>query len=449
MKNKTTVYNFLMLILIIFLLSCNKSINSNLYLIDTGKFGYINKSGEIVINPVYDYAEPFRESLALVKLNDKLFFINTKGEKVISVNYQYVSSFNEGLALFKENNLYGYINQKGEVAIQPTYRIAFPFSDGLARVVIGDSNLYGYINKKNEIIIKSQFNYSDDFYNGLAIIVIDEKYGFINQKGDIIIKPQFQFAQAFILQKNKTVIKLNDKYGYIDNKGNIIIEPQFDIARAFTKDDIARVLIGDKWGYINSKGKIIINPQYDDAKAFHRGKASVLINNKYGFIDDQGKLIIQPQFYYTEGFGDEDQPVDLALVYGEKYGYIDLNGDYVWSYDKQAKITTGTKANKYFEIEDKSKEFKMKDVFNCIFDNFYKPWGISKAELRFCKITETSILQPYNVQVISMDPNNSKFGLIGNDITAGSFFKYNTGKIQLSLISENKTIAETIITVTN
>lgn len=44
------------------------------------KYGYINKKGEIIIEPKYDYAEEFSEDLAIVGTEGNLGYINKKGK---------------------------------------------------------------------------------------------------------------------------------------------------------------------------------------------------------------------------------------------------------------------------------------------------------------------------------------------------------------------------------
>lgn len=47
-----------------------------------GKWGYIDKSGKIVIPVIYENAYRFLNNKAEVKLNGETFFINKKGERV-------------------------------------------------------------------------------------------------------------------------------------------------------------------------------------------------------------------------------------------------------------------------------------------------------------------------------------------------------------------------------
>ena len=209
----------------------------------TGKYGYINTKGEMVIEAKYDYANPFSEGLALAELEDKVFcldetgkvifsikcslqkpymfteglahiklngapvFIDTQGRVVINAdklkNVSYFETgFSEGFAVFSNGDSYGYINKKGAVVIEPQFRDARPFSDGMARVKYRFGQEFGYIDTTGNSVIKPQFEYTAyDFSEGLAFVYYPGYgYSFIDKEGNIKIK------------LNEVIKHLNDGY---------------------------------------------------------------------------------------------------------------------------------------------------------------------------------------------------------------------------------------------
>ena len=60
-----------------------------------GLWGYIDPSGEIVIEPIFVAASPFYEGRAVVTINGKQGAIDKDGEFVIEPLYQRVLSFHE------------------------------------------------------------------------------------------------------------------------------------------------------------------------------------------------------------------------------------------------------------------------------------------------------------------------------------------------------------------
>lgn len=57
------------------------------YMDSTGKWGFIDNDGKIVIEPKFDEAKSFSNGLAAVKLGDNWGFINERGELVIDYKY--------------------------------------------------------------------------------------------------------------------------------------------------------------------------------------------------------------------------------------------------------------------------------------------------------------------------------------------------------------------------
>lgn len=87
----------------------------------SGKYGYLNKSCNFVLEPQFKEANSFSEGLAWVK-DDAGFegFIDRTGAKVIPTKYKWVSSFTEGFALVLEGDKAGYIDKSGKVVWRPT-----------------------------------------------------------------------------------------------------------------------------------------------------------------------------------------------------------------------------------------------------------------------------------------------------------------------------------------
>jgi hypothetical protein len=191
------------------------------------KFGFVDKSGKVVVNPQFESARPFSEGLAAVRQKKKWGFIDKSGKIVINPQFDVVLDFHAGKAVFFNGKQCGFIDTKGSYVINPQFDAAMSFSEGMAAI-----------------------------YSG-------KQFGFITEDGKIEINPQFEYASSF--KNGLAVIKQGDKYGFINKKGKIEINPQFDDVSMFF-DDVAYVETADKWGIINKQGKYLVNPQFDDLK---------------------------------------------------------------------------------------------------------------------------------------------------------------------------------------
>lgn len=98
------------------------------------KWGFSDWDGNILIDCVYDIAEPFFEGLAMVLKNGKYGYIDKTGEIVIPYEFNRGCSFSDGLALVEKNEKLSYINKIGDVIILVGSNSGIDFSDGLARI---------------------------------------------------------------------------------------------------------------------------------------------------------------------------------------------------------------------------------------------------------------------------------------------------------------------------
>lgn len=103
-------------------------------------------------------------NLAVVKINDKYGCINKKGEIVIEPEWDYIIQGNRNNRILVErDSLFGYIDNKGRILIKPQYHEAELFEEGLAAVYNGEK--YGFINIKGDTVLP--FIY-DELYSGFS-----------------------------------------------------------------------------------------------------------------------------------------------------------------------------------------------------------------------------------------------------------------------------------------
>lgn len=167
---------------------------------DNYLYGFINKTGELVIKPQFENkpqfcnVPTFNEGLALVskELADGTsvqFCINKKGEKVFDIQFDEAHNFSEGVAAFY-NSGWGYVDSLGKIVIKPKYFDAGDYREGLAAVGIFDDNSglakWGFINKKGVEVIKPQYEEVGDFLDGIAYFKKNKTSGYIDKTGKVI-----------------------------------------------------------------------------------------------------------------------------------------------------------------------------------------------------------------------------------------------------------------------
>ena len=145
------------------------------------KWGYVDKTGKMVIPPQFDWGGKFSEGLAVVKWGKNVGYIDKTGKMVISPQFDGGGSFNEGLAAVKLKEKWGFIDKTGKLAIPlqfdwaagPWVTGTWGFSDGLAPVQQGKK--WGFIDKNGKMVIPPRYNGALKFSEGLAAVEIGEE----------------------------------------------------------------------------------------------------------------------------------------------------------------------------------------------------------------------------------------------------------------------------------
>jgi hypothetical protein len=224
----------------------------------------INEKGEIKITlQNAEEVRLFSEGLAAFSTVDKdgktkWGFIDKNGNVKINPQFAQVGSFKEGkCAVSNDDRKWGYIDDNGKISINYQFDNAQVFSNGKA--VVSSDDKYGVIGKDGKYIINPQFKYM--FADGEWFAISqNDKWGWCDTNGKIVINPQF--ANIYLFNNNKLApIQSGDQWGYIDKEGKMIINPQFKAAISFN-GNLALVFSSDKIGFINEEGKYIINPQF-------------------------------------------------------------------------------------------------------------------------------------------------------------------------------------------
>jgi len=122
----------------------------------TAKYAFVRGDGSFLTPFRFEWAEPFTEGLAAVRLGGRLGFINERGDVVIDAQFDpdpnNVCShfFYEGLAAVRISGKCGYVDRSGHVKIEPRFDGARRFRSGLA--MVWDARGWAYIDQSGQIV---------------------------------------------------------------------------------------------------------------------------------------------------------------------------------------------------------------------------------------------------------------------------------------------------------
>ena len=180
-----------------------------------GKWGYIDKSGKIIINYQFDEAAPFKGEKAIVTIDNKAGVIDSEGKYII--NPQFSTAKNDGeMFLISQEDKVGWCDNAGKYIINPQFDNAYPFKENkLACIVSGGK--YGYIDKTGKIMINPQFDFASPFIGKFAIVSLGDKFGLIDEEGKYKVNPQFEsIAPDLFSYLNDTSLKQSIFTDFLD-----------------------------------------------------------------------------------------------------------------------------------------------------------------------------------------------------------------------------------------
>ena len=227
------------------------------------------------------------DDLTPVEQGKKWGYIDKTGRVVIPFKFDYAQKFSEGLAAAHRKGKCGYIDKTGKFVIEPRFIGGYPFSEGLAIAIMSES--------EKERIITGKFGYID---RGGKMVIKGQEQVYSRS-------PHFDPFEGMSFSEGLACSQQNNKTGYIDKTGRMVIPAEYVNAGPFS-EGLAAVMVEDKYGYIDGSGKMVIPPQFKEAGPFSGGLALIKSDeNQKGYIDKSGKLVIDGRdFGLARGFSE-------------------------------------------------------------------------------------------------------------------------------------------------
>ena len=323
------------------------------------KWGYLDKSGGVLINNQFELVEWFSEGYAVVKKDDKFGYINKLGEIVIPVQFDDALRFHKGFALVEVDELFGMIDRNGDYIINPQYEDLGVLKDGLC--YFEKDELFGYFDEKGITRLAAQYTEAYDFQEGLAVVSKNDYYGLIDVYGTTLFPFKYESLKPF--KKGYYLVEQDEYYGVLSIKGDTLIPVKYDYIGK-PKNGFTIVELDDEFNFVDSTGKLVFQnwfetyPEYKLLATFHNGYCKVKFekgynlldtngtklmkkevedigpfgeliafskNQEWGYMNTKGQVVIQPTFDFAQSFSGGN-----AIVRTEPfYGLIDAKGEYV------------------------------------------------------------------------------------------------------------------------
>ena len=281
---------------------------------ENGLWGYMNRAGDVVIEPQWDQAEPFEQGYAAVSIStgdheERVFIIDQEGRSILDPDWEYLSG---DVFIDPETELCGYFDRKSGFLQEPAYEDLLPYGGTYA-----------------EFLIAARYSGTDEEaepYSDESLL----KYGAVRKSDGKIIIP-FEYtggdyddvgsSEGYILLANEIHGRTSDtaygpEYHLFDQYGNEIsfpdgIEPYslphegvLTIKRDL--DENEKELHPSGWGQVfglaKPDGTIIVEPCYDYVFQANDGMVCFYQDHRNGWMDLSGVVKVPPIYHlWTDG----------------------------------------------------------------------------------------------------------------------------------------------------
>ena len=312
---------------------------------ENGLWGYMNRAGEVVIEPQWDNADLFDRGVAVVSNNtgdhqEKVFLIDEKGQEIFDPAWEYLHG---DIFVDPDTGKFGYYDRNTGFLQEPAYEELFSYGavdEGFLFVAeyVGmeeenDCPVYGVIRKSDrKSIVPIAY---DSLYDGIG------------------------FSEGFILVANDIHGRSSDseygpEYHLFDRNGTEILFPEgimpyslphegvLTIMRKLT--DVEKTLHPSGWGQVfglaKPDGTIVKEPCFDYVFSASNGMVCFFQDQRNGWMDLAGNVVIPPVYDLWSGgpLPEAQFYNDYLVLYDEateRFVLLDRSGTELYSVPRE------------------------------------------------------------------------------------------------------------------
>ncbi len=290
------------------------------------KWCFMNRQG-FLYSKQYDEINELIDDVYIVKINGKYGALNRFGQILLEPKFEKLGDFKNGFAYYNENGLYGFVSKNG-IQIKAEFDWISDF-DMNQLAIFKKNNKYGIVNSSGKKILESQFDLILKTKYSVFIVVNNGNYGFFSATGCFITPLIYEYLK----EKNEdyytngVYFKLLKKgeQALMDENGAIFLNFGIYSEVNFLSDDLLRVKRKNKYGYIDKKLNVKIPFTYDEAGEFANGLAIVKTKETYALITCFGKEV------FSANVPIEKLSTNYFLLNEELKTIIDKKGEVIFN----------------------------------------------------------------------------------------------------------------------
>ncbi|MBX9850876.1 MAG: WG repeat-containing protein, partial [Cytophagaceae bacterium] len=191
------------------------------------KYGIIDNNGTIIfkLSNRYERIFGFKGGFSKILLRGKYGFIDKHGDIYISAQYPEAGDMSDSMVNVIIRDKWGFLDYRETLKVQPYYEEVSPFKRGIA--LVKENGKWNIINKEGKKLHKNDLDKIEKTRYGKFLLSYGGKYGLADENGKEILAIKYDVIEE--LGTGYVMVKKNNLWGVLDYQENFIIPIEFDI----------------------------------------------------------------------------------------------------------------------------------------------------------------------------------------------------------------------------
>jgi hypothetical protein len=268
-------------------------------------WGLARTDGSWLVEPKFQQAGPLSDGLARVTVNGKVGFIDRTGNFAIEPVFDKAWWFSPGFGRTsaERDGIFGVIDKAGSWVFRTNYQqvhfATVSSKDRNSETLFGwhfkQADRWGLLGLDGRVVLDADFDQPIDHCADDRLAAYKNKeWLYFTADGSPLQPPDGRLVDAACSSVPPYTLKIGDKFGLVDARSNPLTPVHFD-AIVWAGAGARNVKIDGKWGRIGLDGRWLIEPKFDylshDVDIFVAS-----IDGKRGFMRADGSWLIEPKF---------------------------------------------------------------------------------------------------------------------------------------------------------
>lgn len=267
-------------------------------------WGLARADGSWLVESKFPYPSSLTDGLALVRLNGKFGFLGRNGNFVIEPLFDNAAPFERGIgrSSVKRDEITGVIDKAGAWVFQTNYQQIYLATalgkDLISQTAFGwkfkHANRWGLLDFDGRVILDAEFDQISRCDDGRLEAYKNKESFYFKADGSPLQPSDGRLVGFTCNSVPPYTLKVGDKFRLVDANFSPLTSLQFDAVTSLA-GGIKNAKLDGKWGRIGADGRWLLEPRFD----YLSGGGDIFvasIDGKRGFMRSDGSWLIEPRF---------------------------------------------------------------------------------------------------------------------------------------------------------